>query len=232
MATSTGMHEIHGERSDRGVMTMEAGGSLSESLAGIAAIVLAIIGLTGVLSTLLASIITIIIGGALMIQGGSIAAMYTQFLSRAKSLDVQELGGGLSAEFVGGVAGIVLGILALIGVAPMVLVSVSIIVFGAVMIIGAGVLYGLGRLRIAVSGEFDTAQLVAREVVKAAAGTQVLVGLAVVVLGILSVIGLHSLILSLVAFLAIGGALFLSGTAIGGRMWSTFRFSQAHESIR
>lgn len=229
MATTTGMHDIHDERSERTLKGAEAAGTLSESLAGIAVIVLGIVGLTGVLPVMLAAISVIIVGGALMFHGGSVAAMYTQILERNRpALDVSELGGGLGVEFLGGASGIVLGILALIGVVPETLISVSIIAFGGALILGAGVMSGLGNLRTSATEEFDAAQLIAREAIHAAASTQLFVGLATVVLGILAVIGIQPITLSLIALLAVGTSIFLSGSAMGGRVISFFRHARPH----
>ena len=48
------------------------------------------------------------------------------------------MGGGFTAEFVGGAAGIVLGILALVGIAPEILCSVAVLVFGGTLLFGSG----------------------------------------------------------------------------------------------
>ena len=89
-------------------------------MGGIATIVLAIIGLSGVKPDILASIATIVFGAALLIQGG---AMLSEFAEMEVTPDahVATGGGGLSALFLVGVGGIVLGVLALLGVRPPIL---------------------------------------------------------------------------------------------------------------
>ena len=51
---------------------------------------------------------------------------------------------------------------------------------------------------------------------------QALVGAGAVVLGILAVIGFAPVVLNLVAFLALGGALLLGGSALATRMGTIF----------
>ena len=118
-----------------------ASGSIMEAVVAIGAIVLSIIGLAGMLSNVMAAIATIIIGGALLVEGGAIGSDYGRLISESREesggFDAVELGGGLTAEFLGGIAGIVLGILALFGTAPTVLMPAAVIVFGAALLLGS-----------------------------------------------------------------------------------------------
>jgi hypothetical protein len=109
-----------------------AGGSMGEAVAGIAAVVLAIVGLAGLYPVYLTAIASIVLGVALLLQGGAVAARFSQLLAEAAGtrLTNRELGGGMSAEFLAGAAGVVLGILALLRVFPEVLLPVAAIVFG------------------------------------------------------------------------------------------------------
>jgi len=62
-------------------------------------------------------------------------------------------------------------------------------------------------------------QQIAEESVKAASGTQVLAGLASVVLGIMALVNLNGTQnLTLVAFLIVGAAQLLSGSAVASKM--------------
>src|SRR5262249_7927802 len=97
-------------------ITKLAGGSVTEAIGAIGAVVLAIIGLAGILSSLMASIATIVIGAALLMEG--IASRQFVFTRELK------------AGFFAGVAGTILGILALFGTAPQTLLAVALIVFG------------------------------------------------------------------------------------------------------
>jgi hypothetical protein len=200
-----------------------AGGSMGEAIGGIAAVVLAIVGLAGVYPGYLAGITAIVVGAGLLLQGGAVAARFSTLLSETAGtrLTNRQLGGGMSAEFLGGAAGIVLGILALIGIYPAILLPVSAIVFGGVLVLACGTMARLNSLAVeqCMPGN-ATAQRVASEVVATANGAQALVGLAAIVLGIIALVGSYPLSLTLVAFLCVGAAILLSGAAVGTKMIS------------
>jgi hypothetical protein len=108
-------------------------GLLTEGAAGIAAIVLAILGLAGVSTGVLASITVIVIGVGLLVQGfntGAEQARATPIANR-----VPEFGAEVMVSFIAGVAGIVLGILALIGIRAPDLVPAALIVFGGALLL-------------------------------------------------------------------------------------------------
>lgn len=206
--------------SDQSMKTV-AGGSTAEAVGGIAAIVLTIIGLAHIMPYAMASISTIVVGAALLLEGGAVAARLAD-LTRAEGAAFRtELGGGVSAEVLGGIAGIVLGISALIGFAPLVLVPVANIVFGAALIVGAAVTASVDRtLPTTTHGEYVSRARATHQLVSAASGTQILVGIAAIVLGILALFGIAPLMLSLVALLVVGASVLLSGSAVGGRVMS------------
>ena len=85
-------------------------------------LVLAILGLAGVVPMYMAFIATIVLGVALLFEGWALASRYSKLLSEMGGglLTATELGGGITAEFLAGAAGVALGILALLGVVPMV----------------------------------------------------------------------------------------------------------------
>lgn len=201
-----------------------AGGSVFEALCGAGTVVLAIIGLAGTLPGYLTSVATIVFGAALIAHGGAIAARYRQLLRETEPYELDtrtELGGGMGAELIGGAAGIVLGILGLIGLATPVLIPIAVIVFGAAVMFGSGATADLSTLSAYTTHPRFAAS--ARQATMAASGTQALVGIGAVVLGILALIGLDPVVLTLVALLALGGAVVLSGTAITTRMAATMR---------
>jgi len=201
-----------------------AGGSIAEAIAGLGAVVLAILGLAGVLPVTFAAIATIAVGAALFLQGGSLMARYRNLMDRMgnRSLELAEIGGGTSVEFIGGLGGIALGILALLGVESSILLPVAVIMFGTVLLIGAGLVSGLSRARVATSGETATVQHTAEEAINAAAGMEVFIGVGAIVVGILALIGIAPLTLTLVGLLASGAAVFFSGTSVGTHMAGVF----------
>ena len=205
------------KRSARAAVT----GSVSEMIAGIAAIVLAIIGLAGMMPAVLLSIATIVFGVALLLSGGSIAARYGNIEREVAETEMEtiEIGTGVTMEFAGGLAGIVLGILALIGLVPMVLIPCAVIVFGATFILSIGLSNRLSALENYAPGGSAFSRQLTREAVEASSGVQVLVGLAGITLGVLALIGFAPMVLSLVGILtiAVGGS--LSSVALTTRLW-------------
>jgi hypothetical protein len=197
------------------------GGSTTEAIGGAAAIVLAILGLLGVLPTALASIASIAIGVGLIVAGGAIAARYERVLAAPETTTARrEVVGGMGMEAFAGVAALVLGILALLGVSPITLLSISAIAAGAGLLMASG---SMARLESLV--RWETAHDVEsklRDTVYAASGSEVLIGVGALVLGILALTGTDPLTLVLVALLSIGASLLVSGSTLAGRFFSMF----------
>ena len=87
-------------------------GGFVDALGGVATIVLAVVGLAGVKSEMMAAIATIVFGVALLVEGGAMLSEYANivFPSGSRSASIENFGGaGLSAHFLVGAAGIVLG---------------------------------------------------------------------------------------------------------------------------
>jgi hypothetical protein len=210
--------EAHEQRTAKVV----AGGSTLEAVAGSAAVVLAILGLIGVAPGLLAAIAAIVVGAALLSEGGAVASRYRDLVSGVSG-EPGELGAGMTAEILGGIAGIALGILALLGVSRWPLLGIAAIAFGGSMMVGSWLVTALDQARIGsgTSTPRPSAEHAARQAVKAAAGPQLLVGLGAVALGILALIGLSSHALTLIAFLGVGAATLLAGAVVTSRFTGT-----------
>jgi hypothetical protein len=193
-------------------------------MAGLAAMVLAIVGLMGILSVTLASVCLITIAAALLIEGGSVATRAYRFAARGAPVrDVPaEVAGGLSSELLAALAGMALGILALVGVDPYVLLPVGVIVVGVGLMFGSAAISRVNSLAIGGAEPPGPRGEILRESVYAASGAHVLVGLAALVLGIVALLGNVPITLTLVAELVLGGTIVLSGAAIGGRIVGTF----------
>lgn len=172
-----------------------------EAAAALAVVALAIVGLAGIDSTILAAIAVIIFGAAILTEGGATAGLFSGWSSKG-NMEMEARAGGMSAEFLGGVGGIVLGVLALLNLAPTVLLSVAAIGFGAA--------YLLNGLTVAPNSFFSHAS-----------GGQVLVGVAALVLGIVAVCGDSSLTLVLVSLLVLAAGALFSGATTGVRAAST-----------
>lgn len=167
------------------------------AIVSVAVIALAIVGLAGELSATMAAIATIVVGAAILIEGGAWQAGALSF----QAADIREaaLKQVPSAEGLGGVGGIVLGILALLGVAPATLLSVAVLVFGATLLLSGSTF----PERAWFAGPADG---------------QLLLGLSVTVLGLLAVIGIAQLSLILVGLLVLGVAGLFGGSAKTARV--------------
>jgi len=209
-------------------------GGFVDALGGIATIVLAIIALAGVKPEILVAIATVVFGAALLIQGG---AMLTEFalIETAPEAEAGASGGGLSALFLVGFAGIVLGVLALLGVHAPVLTAVAAIGFGAALVISSSAVWQLLTSR-SIAARFQSRspmlRVMASEVAAGSSGLQAMAGLAVIVLGILAVAGIFSETLTLTAFLVAGAAIVLTGSTLSGTMTGFMRPTGVTAQVR
>lgn len=220
-APSPGPQEQKRERIAK-VMT---GASTTEALVGAGAVVLTILGLIGIFPTYMAAVASIAVGAALLSEGAGITAQYSELMSRMNGsrYETAQVGGGMTTQMLGGLAGISLGILALVGIAPEVLLPVAAIVFGGTILLGSTAPL---QVESAVDrGPMESAsQHRAHEAVQAAEGSRMLVGLGSAVLGILVLAGVGAAgTLTLVALLGIGAAELLGGSALGARMGMVLR---------
>jgi hypothetical protein len=195
-------------------------GGLVDAIGGVATIVLAIIALSGVNSEALAAIATMVFAAALLILGGTMLTEYTKMAFPAGTLGATEgSGGGMSALFLTGAAGIVLGILSLIGIFPQMLVSIAVIAFGGALVLSSSSVWHLYRLqnasqRIGAASPVSGSDILAGEMASGSAAMQCLAGLAAIVLGILAVTGIHPAVLSLVGLLVLGSTVLLTGSTL------------------
>ncbi len=177
------------------------GGSVTEGIGALGTIVLAILGLAGIFTNIVASVAAIVIGAVFladsMLARAAVSTLNAQGISSG-------IGSGMSAAFFAGVAGIVLGILSFFHTAP-VLLAVAVLVYGAALLLSGG---GLARLGWLLSSPLDSRSEGAAET----GSGSVFMGLSVTVLGILAVIGLVPMTLTLVGFLCLGAGAFFSGS--------------------
>ncbi|HEY2841391.1 MAG TPA: hypothetical protein VGJ26_19695 [Pirellulales bacterium] len=181
--------------------------AMAEAGCGVCAILLTIIGLAHAEWELLPSVATIAVGAALLLEGASAAAR--SGLSR-------EADAVVSTEFLGGMTGAILGILALLHIAPGVLVSAASIVFGAALIVGSVASNRFHSFHTAAGAPEENTQFDLLPVSTfAASGAQALVGLAATVLGIIALLDQEASrgTLNLVALLAVGAATVLMSAA-------------------
>jgi hypothetical protein len=222
-------------------VTMESGsaqaayGGLIDAIGGIAAGVLAILGLTGFDPEGMAGIATIVLGAAFLIQTGAILSEYTHIVfQNAATSNQSDLGGGdgLAAMFMVGAAGIVLGVLALLGIASAALTAIAVIAFGSALVLSSGSVRQLYLLRgQALIAARSGPEMLAGQMASGSAGVQMLTGLAAVVLGVLAVAGHDTRVLTLVALLVLGITVLLSGSALSSLVLSFMRPTQAVQNV-
>jgi hypothetical protein len=179
-------------------------GLLTEGAAGIAIIVLAIIGLAGISAEVLASIATIVIGVGLMMQAFNSAAEQSRLVATGAAVQqMTDFGGEIMVDVLAGVAGIVLGVLALIGVNAAHLVPIALIAFGGSLLL-SGMIAGWSRSAIAASG------------------IEILAGVTAVVLGILTLVTMKSWILVFAGFIVVGVAMLMVSASFTGAVLRLF----------
>jgi len=209
-------------------------GGFVDAVGGIATVVLAIVGLSGVRPEMLVAIATVVFGAALLIQGGAMLTELAQ-IEITPDANAATSGGGLSALFLVGFAGIVLGVLALLGVHAAILTAASAISFGAALVISSSAVWQLLTSR-SVAARFQTRspmlRIVASEVAAGSTGVQAMAGLAVIVLGILAISGVFTADLTLIALLIAGAAIVLTGSTLSGTMTGFMRPSATAVAAR
>jgi hypothetical protein len=176
----------------------------------------------------LAAIATIVFGAALLIQGGTMLTEYTKLVFPSGAVEPAEegMGGaGLSALFLVGSAGIVLGVLSLIGIEAVTLTAVAVIAFGGALLLSSNSVWHLYRAkqvthRIGATRTLSGSEILAGQMASGSAAVQCLAGIAAIVLGILAVTGIRPEILTLVGLLVLGATVLLTGTTLSGAAMS------------
>jgi hypothetical protein len=208
-------------------------GGLIDAIGGVATIVLVICGLVGISPPMMVAIATIVFGVALLIQGGAMLSEYAQivFPGGVRAAMPEQMGGNsLALVFLVGAGGIVLGVLTLLGISPAVLNPIAVIGYGTALLLSSNAVWRLYVLRRAsaqmetVAGQHVGAEMLASEMASGSAGIQALAGLAAIVLGILALAGnTADLTLNLVALLALGATLVLTGSTLSATVLSFMR---------
>src|SRR5579884_3881747 len=210
-------------------------GLLAEGAAAIAVIVLTIIGLSRTEPGILAAISTIIIGGALLVQGFNTAAEYSRVAvagvrpdqpgaAGAVAAPARDAGSGVMINLAAGIAGIVLGILGLLSIHTIYLIPAAVIVFGADLVLSGGIGLGRGPVLMHTPAAPAAAEISAQVAGSAgASGIEVVAGVAAVILGILAVVLTSTTwALALVGLLVIGAALLIFSASLGGAVTRLF----------
>ena len=176
---------------------------------------MSILGIVGLFPTYLAAIAVIVLGVVLLFQSVNVALQYSDVLYEARAtnqMDASHLSRGITLELLAGMAGMVLGVLALLGIVATTLLSVAAITYGAALLLTSGESLWLDSL--GTQGDEVVGGLI-RSMSLSAAGAQALLGLAGMVLGILGLVGIAATMMVLVAFLATGVSILLRSSSAG-----------------
>ena len=200
------------------------GRTMSEGVFGVIAIILGIVGLAFAASRAdvmlyLDAVAGIALGVSLIAVGAALAASYGRVLSRVEGADAS--GGSMAGTSMDGFLGaavVILGILALLHIVPWVLIPVQVILIGAGMVFNGAASVRLANIEAEFTESRAAVRRVLEEVVFATASVRMVAGVAVMILGILSVVGTEQTILTLVAMLVAGTALLLNSTSLSSRM--------------
>ncbi len=193
-------------------------GSIMESVGGIAVVILSMIGLASSWQADAAAISVILIAASLLFECGTLAASYRQWLSNVGGGSARSSGldGLVTFEFMAGIAGILLGVLALLGVATWTLISVGVIVLGCAFLLNRGATMRLNSKGASEVHTQEQSNEAPGDAMSASAvGGHMLIALAAIVLGILALLNISPVVLNLVALLALGVSVLLSGSFFG-----------------
>lgn len=193
-----------------GVWTETAAvGPMTEGAAGIATIVLAILALAAISPGALGSIAAIVIGVGLLIEAANTGIEYSRASGRMQAgaiTQTAQLGADVTVELMAGVAGIVLGVLALLSAGSVMhLLPAALIVFGGALLLAGFSATAIGTMTTLESATGTTTSW--QSDLAPARGVQILVGIAAIVLGILAFVVTAGGTLLMVGLLAVGAAL-------------------------
>lgn len=210
--------------SDIGAGRETAVESLPELIAGLAVIVLTILGLARVSPAFLVEIATIVFGVGLLLYGSATLAQLGHTVA-SRAGDAAGVAGSWSVILLAGAAGIVLGILALLGVSSIQLVAIAVIAFGAALLISSNASMRLRVLSGTTNGDAAIDKLM-RDAAADTAGLQTMTGLAAIVLGILALSGFAPIVLVLIALLGLGCFASLTSAFLAGTLARAFHVAR------
>jgi hypothetical protein len=193
-----------------------------QALLGIGAATLAVIGLEHFAAASLLAIATIVVGAALLFEGGLISARFSALRSQMEKVPFR-FRRWMGMEFVAGTGGVTLGILALLHFTPLILIPIAAMALGIAQIINSGLNTRLNAMEMSGSKSDGLRQEAARETVIPYAGIEGFVGLGALVLGLIALSGISPLVLSLVAILSVAAGHLFNGAVVFRMLNATYR---------
>lgn len=196
--------------------------SIVGSAGGLAVIIFCILGLVHIAPNAMVSIAALIVGVTLLLQALMISIEYSNFSGYLfdAAVDQNELIGGISIELLAAAATIILGVTALMSSNTNTMVAIAILINGAAFVIDSSAITRLNSLKMTNLGMNPVTQRIVEEKISTAMAMPVLIGIAAIVLGVLSLVGYASLNLNLIALFSLASCSLLMGSAITGRMIS------------
>lgn len=202
-------------------------GGLVDATGGVATVALAICGLANVHPQLMTAIATIVLGVALMIQGGTVLSDYAQVSAPSETSATQFSGSGVVALFLAGAVGIILGVLGILGVHPTVLSAIAMISFGVGLVLSSNslwIVYAVRRSAATAGVARLSREALANDIASGSAGIQALAGIAAIVLGLIALAGHENdLTVNLAALVAVGAAVVLTGSSLSATILGLMR---------
>jgi hypothetical protein len=201
------------------------------ALAAAGATVVAILGLLGAVPGIMLPVGTIVLGAALLFHAAAVGMRYQRLLHEAAAHEAAltarpvhfEVRAGTSAESLAGAAGIALGVLSLLGVVPTLLCSVALVVFGAGLLLSGAENSRMRSLGIDHQGVSEATGRLIDAAASFSLGSDALVALGAITLGILALLGFAPQTLVFVGTLCMGFVLLLSSSSLGARAMGVHR---------
>lgn len=209
----------HEDRKSARVLTA---GSVSEAAGAAGAVVVSILGLTGILPLTMMSVAVICLGAAVLIESCAVASRYSHLIYEIGNHKEQQirLGGSAGMGALGGIAAIALGILSLLRIAPAALIPSAVIVLGVTAVFSSSIKERLSALDLEGYYGHERAMKAAQSALLGSTGIQSFAGLGAIVLGILALVDINPMILNLSGLLVLGCAFIIASSALGAKMTS------------
>ena len=203
-------------------------GATIASIFGLSAVVLSIIGLSGVVPAWLWPVAAIVAGAAFLALA-AIDAMWAHVFGFPQGMAARErtvFSTGLSANSIAGIAAVVLGILNLAYFGDIRFAAIAAIVLGIGLFAHSGVMRRLSNFThdfiYRGSGNRSVGMLAANALSMAPL-RDLLVGVAAAILGLLAMLGVVPTILTFIALLIVGMAATLTASTVCGAVLTTLQ---------
>ncbi len=204
-------------------MSLVVAGATIGSIWGLGVVVLAILGLSGLMPVNMFAVAGIVLGFAFLTLGG-VGATWTRmfgFTERDTRRDRTMFSSGVGAVSIAGIAAILLSILNLVFFANARFGAVAVLLLGVGLLCHSGVMRLVSRFTYyGVEGRRPTGPF-AINAMSLAPLRDLVVGLGSMILGILAILNVAPVVLGLVASLVIGAALTLTVSTICGATLET-----------